>query len=93
MFRLPAFSILLEIIENRKQDEETKKVLKKAKEVRAAANILKITTNIDLDKTKAGQADVAESTKLFERQLDQVAADISKQENIKIALENIMLTN
>ena len=93
MFRLPAFSILLEIIENRKQDEETKKVLKKATEDRAAANILKITTNIDLDKTKAAQADVAESTKLLERQLDQVAADISKQENIKIALENKMLTN
>ena len=34
-----------EIIENRKQEEETKKVLKKATEDRAAANILKTTAN------------------------------------------------
>jgi hypothetical protein len=49
--------------------------------------------NIDLDKTKVVKADVTESTKLLERQLDQVAADISKQDNIKIALGNKMLTN
>ena len=77
-----------EIIENRKQEEETKKALKKATEDRAAANNLKTTVNIDLEKTKVAKADVTESTKLLERQLDQVAADISKQEHIKIALEN-----
>ena len=81
------------IVEDRKQEEEIRKVLKKAAEDRAADNILKTTTNIDLEKTKVSKADVVESTKLLERQLDQVATDIIQKENIKIALENNTLIN
>merc|ERR1719318_1685754 len=77
-----------EIIENRKQEEEIKKVLKKATEERVAANILKTTTNIDLDKTKVAKADVMESTKLLKRPFDQVVANKAMQENIKLALKN-----
>jgi hypothetical protein len=79
-----------DIIENRKQEEEINKLLKKAAEDRTTVNIMKTKTNIELENTKIAKYDVIESAILFQRQLDQVAADITKQENIKIALENKM---
>ena len=54
-----------EIVENRKQEEEIKKRLKKATEDKTSFHILKRNTDIELDKTNKVIDDVAESLKLL----------------------------
>ena len=74
-------------------EKELKKVLKKATVDRNTVNILKSDTTIEIDKTKEAKDNFVESNKHLERRLDQYAANISKRENIKIAIENKILTN
>ena len=79
-----------EFDENRKKEYKIKKLLKEATKDRTTVNIIKTKSNIELENTKIAKYDVIESAILLQRQLDQVEADITKQENIKIALENKM---